>query len=255
MFMRTGIFALVGATLLAGAAGVAAGSPLAASATTSNNTTGNTTATAQSFRAFGGPFRHGFNENGQNWSGYAATGSGFSSVSATWAQPAVTCDSRNDLYAPWVGIDGLGSSSVEQAGVQTDCSSGSPVNSPWYEMYPKSPVYWHDTVLAGDVITATVTRGGTNYTLRLTDQTRGWTEQITQSYRGRNASAEIILESPSAAYPDFGTVSFDNVTIDGAPLSSSDPVALDASSRAGFEDHTSAIGSDGDSFSVSYQQE
>src|SRR5205823_10300049 len=54
----------------------------------------------------GGPLRGGFNQDGGNWSGYVATGSGFSSVSASWNEPGVSCNSSNDLYAPWVGIDG-----------------------------------------------------------------------------------------------------------------------------------------------------
>src|SRR5882724_7179601 len=54
--------------------------------------------------------KHGFNINGYNWGGMAATGSGFTSVAATWTEPTATCNSTNDLYAPWVGIDGYGSS-------------------------------------------------------------------------------------------------------------------------------------------------
>lgn len=240
--MRTGIFALVGATLLAGVAGGTA-------STVAHTAHAGPT---HSFRPF---HSHPFNQNGGNWSGYVASGSGFSTVSATWTQPNATCNSSNDLYAPWVGIDGSGSQSVEQAGVQTDCSSGSPVDSAWYEMYPQNPVYWPDSVSAGDVITATVTRSGTNYTLKLTDQTQHWTEQTTQSYQGANASAEVILESPTAAYPNFGTVSFSAATIDGSSLSSTNPTALDASNSSGYEDHTSAIGSGGQSFSVNYLHE
>ena len=78
----------------------------------------------------------GFNINGYNWSGAAKTGSGFTSVKSSWTEPSVTCNSTNDLMAPWVGIDGYGSSSVEQTGVATDCSSGHPVYQAWYEMYP-----------------------------------------------------------------------------------------------------------------------
>jgi hypothetical protein len=240
--MRTGIFALVGATLLAGVAGGTAG-------TVAN------TAHAGPQHPFRPLHSHPYNQNGGNWSGYVTSGSGFSTVSATWTEPNASCNSSNDLYAPWIGIDGSSSQSVEQAGVQTDCSSGSPVNSAWYEMYPQNPVYWPDSVKAGDVIAATVTRSGTSYTLKLTDQTQHWTEQTTQSYPGANASAEVIVESPTAAYPNFGTVRFSAATIDGAPLSSTSPTALDASNSAGYEDHTSAIGLSGKSFSINYLHE
>jgi hypothetical protein len=227
--MRTGIVTLASVTLLASLAGVSA------------------SAAGHSFRPF--------NEDGGNWSGYVAGGSGFSSVTATWTEPDVTCDASTDLYAPWVGIDGSGSRSVEQTGVQTDCSSGSPVSSAWYEMYPKNPVYWPDSVSVGDTITAGVSRSGTSYTLTLADRTRGWTEHSTQSYNGSNASAEVILESPSSSYPNFGAVSFSDATIDGAALSAANPTALDASSSAGAEDHTSALDSAGENFSVTYLRE
>src|SRR5438105_2174985 len=59
-----------------------------------------------------------------NWSGYAATGGGFTSVSASWVQPAVSCTSKTTYSSFWVGIDGDGSNSVEQTGSEADCSGG-----------------------------------------------------------------------------------------------------------------------------------
>jgi len=62
-----------------------------------------------------------------NWSGYAATGANgaFSSVSASWTEPAATCTSnrrRTAQYAAfWVGLDGYSSGSVEQTGTDSDC--------------------------------------------------------------------------------------------------------------------------------------
>ena len=195
-----------------------------------------------------------FNEDGGNWSGYAATGSGFTSVSATWNEPTVTCNSRNDLYAPWVGIDGFGSSSVEQTGVATDCSSGRAVYQAWYEMYPAAPVYYTNAVSGGDSFTGKVTRSGTTYTLTITDNTKGWTKTTTKTGRDANSSAEFILESPTAAYPRFGTVTFTGASVNGTALSSFNPVALDASNSGGFEDHTSTI-TGGNKFSVTYSRE
>jgi Peptidase A4 family len=194
-----------------------------------------------------------FNQNGYNWSGIVTTGSGFTSVSASWNEPTVTCNSSNDLYAPWVGIDGYGSSSVEQTGVATDCSSGRPVYQAWYEMYPANPVYYSNAVSGGDSFTGKVTRSGTSYTLTITDNTKGWTKTTTKSYSGANASAEFILESPTAAYPRFGKVTFTNALVNGKSIGSYSTVALDASSSAGYEDHTSAIS--GSSFSVTYVRE
>jgi hypothetical protein len=195
-----------------------------------------------------------FNQDGGNWSGWVSTGSGFSSVSASWNEPEVTCNSSNDLYAPWVGIDGYGSQSVEQTGVATDCSSGSPQYQAWYEMYPDSPVYYNDPVSAGDSFTGSVQRSGADYTLTISDTTQGWTEHVTKNYpSGANASAEFILESPTGAYPNFGTVHFSGATVDGATYNGDNGTALDASNSSGFEDHTGAL-SNG-SFDVTYSQE
>jgi Peptidase A4 family len=202
----------------------------------------------------GGARHGGFNEDGGNWSGYVATGGSFTSVSADWTEPSVSCDSSSDLYAPWVGIDGYGSSSVEQTGVATDCSSGSPSYQAWYELYPANPVYYNEPVSAGDSFSASVnTDGNGNYTMTIKDNTQGWTESTPGSYQGDNASAEAILESPTAAYPSFGEVDFTNFQINGQDPSAYSPTALDASNSSGFEDHTSALS--GGSFSVAYEQE
>ena len=197
--------------------------------------------------------RHGYNVNGGNWSGAAATGSGFSSVSASWTEPYVTCNSTNDLMAPWVGIDGYGSSTVEQTGVATDCSYGYPIYQGWYEMYPAGPVYYSNPVGAGDQINASVTRSGSTYTLTLTDASQGWTQTVYQALGAANASAEVIIESPTASYPNFGSVNFFNATIDGAQLGAYNPVLMDASNNYGYEDHTSGV--NGGNFSIQYLQE
>src|SRR5581483_12446319 len=50
------------------------------------------------------------------WGGYVATAAPgtFTTASASWTIPRVTCLKDRDYYAPWVGIDGDGSPTVEQ---------------------------------------------------------------------------------------------------------------------------------------------
>jgi acyl dehydratase len=190
---------------------------------------------------------------GSNPSGAVVTGSGFTSITSTWTEPSVTCTSYNNLIGIWVGLDGYGSSTVEQTGVSTDCSSGVPVYQGWYEMYPASPVYYSLTtypVRAGDQITATVTRSGTTYTLKLANHTRGWTRATTASMSASNASAEVIIESPTGSYPNFGTVNFSNSQINGSLLANWNPVLMDASANGYWEDRTSAVS--GGSFSITF---
>jgi len=173
-----------------------------------------------------GPHRHAKNFQDGNWGGYVAQGN-FTSISGSWVEPQLTCNTSNDLFAPWVGIDGWGSQSVEQTGVQTDCSSGSPAYTAWYEMYPAQPVYWNDPVSPGDAFTGSVSDDGTgNYTITLTDNTAGWTETTQQYYNGQDASAEAVIESPSSSYPSFSELDFSGVTVDGQPFDAAGPQAV-----------------------------
>jgi hypothetical protein len=201
-----------------------------------------------------------WNINGYNWGGYAATGSGFTSVSASWTEPAASCNSSNDLYAPWVGIDGYGTSTVEQTGVQSSCSSssGTAVDQAWYEMYPANPVYLSTSsypVSTGNVISASVTYAGSSkYTLTLTDSTKGWTYTTTKTLSSaKRESAEVIIESPTGDYPDFGTLSFTSATVNGEDLGAYSPVAMDPSSNGITEAHTSALNSSGTAFTDTWE--
>lgn len=173
--------------------------------------------------------RKGHGYAGGVWGGYVAQGSGFNSVSGSWTMPQVQCNTSNDLFAPWVGIDGYGSQTVEQTGVQVDCSSGTPVYSGWYEMYPAPPQYFSDPVDAGDVFTASVvSQGGGTYALRLTDTTKGWTQSTQQNLNGQNVSAEAVIESPSQSYPSFSSLDFANVTVNGQTFDTYSPQAIDS---------------------------
>jgi Peptidase A4 family len=156
---------------------------------------------------------------GGNWAGYAATGATFTSVSGSWTEPKANCKDDGDLYAPWVGIDGYNDETVEQTGVQTACSTGSPVDSAWYEMYPAAPVYFSNPVSTGDTITASVTyNGGSSYTLKISDTTKGWTQTVTKSLSAQNASAEAIIEAPGG-FPGLPNgVTFTNVEANGKLL-------------------------------------
>jgi hypothetical protein len=190
----------------------------------------------------------GYNADGGNWSGYVTAGREFSSASASWTEPAVTCNATTDAFAPWVGLGGFGTTMVEQAGVETSCATGVPVYRAWYELAPAAPVYYDVPVGPGDSISAAVTRAGTRYTLTVADHTRHWSRTVTRSYDGSNASAEFILESPTGTFPDFGTVTFTRASVDGRPLSTYSPLALDAGNG---EDHTGALA--GNTFSVRYR--
>jgi len=194
-----------------------------------------------------------------NWSGYAATGAkgAYTSVTTTFTQPAVTCTSGDQYSSFWVGLDGYSSNSVEQTGTEADCVGSTAEYSAWYEMYPKFPVTYSNTVKPGDVITESVTFSGTkNYILTLTDTTEGWTQTTTaSSTKGVRSSAEVIAEAPYSGgvlpLADFGKVSFSGSTVNGATLSSANPVGINMVSSSGAAEAT--IGSlSGGSFSITW---
>lgn len=173
-----------------------------------------------------------------NWSGYAADGppGAFTSVTATWVQPSVSCTSQNAYSAYWVGLDGDNTNTVEQLGTEADCLSGSPSFYAWFEMYPR-PEYLINTVIVrpGDSYTASVTyQGSGGFLLTLRDATTGTSFSTTQKLSSaRLASAETIVEAPWSGgvlpLANFGKASFSGATANGSPLggfSTIDPITM-----------------------------
>src|SRR5208283_3477067 len=162
-----------------------------------------------------------------NWSGYAATTGTYTSVSASWTQPAGTC-SRGDQYAAfWVGLDGYSSSSVEQTGSEVDCVGRTAQYYAWYEMYPGPSETYSNTVRAGDHFNASVTYKGSNeFSLYIADTTQGWSHTTVASLAGAaRSSAEAIVEAPCCTasggilpLTDFGTVNITGSMANGAAL-------------------------------------
>ena len=204
---------------------------------------------------------HGFGSNATvtstNWSGYAATGSKYTSVSTTFTQPAVKCSSGDQYSSFWVGIDGYSSSSVEQTGTEADCAGRTAEYSAWYELYPANPVTYSNTVRPGDSITETVSFSGTaTYTMTIKDSTQGWTKTTTKSSSGHaRSSAEVIAEAPFSGgvlpLADFGKVTFDGSTVNGSSLSSTSPTAINMTSSSGAAEATTS-GFSGDNFSITW---
>jgi hypothetical protein len=171
-------------------------------------------------------------EASMDWSGWDATAGSYTSVAASWTVPAVTCSADETSYsADWVGLDGDGSEAVEQIGTSSDCDSGTPAYSAWYEFYPDVSVSLPNRVRAGDKITASVKAvpNSDEFTVTLTDATAKWTATKTEaSPEGSGASAEIIAEAPSGSsrgdsvlpLADFKKVTFSGVTIDGKGIGS-----------------------------------
>ena len=127
-----------------------------------------------------GPIHQITNSTSTNWSGYAVTGNRFTSVSASWTEPTVSC-SGTAYSSFWVGLDGDTSGTVEQTGTDADCSGTTPQYYAWYEMYPKFPVNFRNPVKPGDKLSASVTTNGSgSFTLTISDSTQNWTRPSRQ---------------------------------------------------------------------------
>lgn len=144
-----------------------------------------------------------------NWSGYALTGAGFTAVSGSWTVPTPQCTpGANPSAATWLGIDGYGSSLVEQIGVDEGCSNGTPSYGAWYQMYGNTtpgdggagldPTAY--PVFAGDVMTASVSFASGLWTLQLKNVTQAWNyEKVLPNTipTAPRVSAEWIVERPT----------------------------------------------------------
>jgi len=203
-----------------------------------------------------------------NWSGYADTGSGFSTVTSSWTEPSATCSSSTtSLAAFWVGIDGYSSSSVEQDGTLIECYQRVAYQYTWWEMYPTNAIQVVGSSLAtGDSITASVVRSGTSYTLKVTDSTHSANSfSTTQSCSScANTSAEWIAEAPSGSsgvYPlaRFSTWNAANATVaegstSGVISSFTDDEITMVNSSGTAKATPGALNSSGNGFSVTWDR-
>ena len=206
-----------------------------------------------------GPMHKLTNSTSTNWSGYAVTGGRYTRVSAAWTEPKATC-SGTAYSSFWVGLDGDTSNTVEQTGIDADCSGSTPQYYAWYEMYPKFPVNLGGKVAPGDKLSASVTTNGSgSFTLTITDSTQGWTNTKTARLKSAKlASAEVIAEAPSSSggvlpLANFGTVSFTGATVNGNVLTSGtsglDAITMQSGSTVKAQPGTISNGS----FSVTWK--
>ena len=154
-----------------------------------------------------------------NWSGYLVQGSEFTSVKGTWVVPSVVCSfvTETQYAATWVGMDGWGSSTLEQIGTMSECDGSTPRYWAWFEFFPSE--MYVITVLpvnSGNVISASVVYEGGQFTVNIKNETSGESYSTSSVVEGavRN-TAEWIAEAPCCTtdggvmpLADFGTTQF-----------------------------------------------
>src|SRR5918911_1298026 len=198
-----------------------------------------------------------------NWSGYAATGGTYTAVSGTWNVPQFSPDGPAGVDAAWVGIGGVRSRDLIQAGTQqTVTGSGSTRYEAWIEMLPRASRPVPLSVHPGDSVTVSISeQSADEWLIDFTNNTTGQTYQTTQQYSSSHSSAEWVEEAPSAGrggvlpLDNFGTIEFSggSTVKDGQTVNIADAGAR-AITMIGNNNQALAVPSnladDGASFSV-----
>jgi hypothetical protein len=169
-----------------------------------------------------------------NSAGYAVSRAGtrFRLVRATFFVPFLNCRlSKGAVSAHWVGLGGfVGSSkSVEQAGIEADCSAAErPQYHAWYAMYPRKRASSAIRIMGGDSVTASIylDTAHQKFALSVTDNTTGGhflvrrkcpsgltcparSAEVISSTSATGTGSHLVIR-PLAAY---GAVSFADIAV------------------------------------------
>jgi hypothetical protein len=202
-----------------------------------------------------------------NWSGYLATSGTYTTVSANWTVPDVSGNGTSaSADGTWVGIGGVSTGDLIQAGTQDSVTAGGQVTTnAFYEILPSSSVTVYSiTVSPGDsVSTSVVETSPSEWTITITDNTTAKTFTKTLFYTSTNSSAEWVEEDPSYTngnmipFDNFGTVDFSGIstTKSGSTdnLNTSNALPITMVNNANTPIATpSAIEGGGSSFSITH---
>jgi hypothetical protein len=199
-----------------------------------------------------------------NWSGYAATSGTYTGVTGTWIVPVPGINGAPGVGATWVGIGGVNSHDLIQAGTQDVAAGGGQAQfQTWIEMLPQASQQVPVAVLPGDSVTVSINEQGAgsgNWQISISNNTSGQTYQTTVQYASSESSAEWVMEAPSGSngilpLDNFNSVSFtaasavqSGQTVDISQTGAQPITMLNANNQPLAV--PSAIGSDGSSFSV-----
>lgn len=202
-----------------------------------------------------------------NWSGYAALGR-FTGVYGTWTTPTVIPGVEPIASdATWVGIGGVVSSDLIQAGTQALVEDGTVTYRAWYELLPDPMTYVPLRVRPGDSVEVSVTESTPDrWEIVISNTTTGKSYKKTVAYESSKSSAEWIEERPSLAsggllpLADFGSVRFwdAGAVTDGVRKSASEvgaePIVMISRGGATLA-QPSALAGDGAVFTVARAEE
>ena len=184
----------------------------------------------------------------------------FTRVSASWVEPAVKPGTQpTEVAAMWVGLDGRGTSNLEQIGTLSGMLGGSPAYEIWYEIVPQAPVSVNMAIKPGDSVTANVTTNGQgDFTLFIRNNTTHVAFSTNQRSPGAElVTAEVVAEAPATIsgptpLPDFGTITFTDAHVNGQPIGTHRWTRLSMSFDTP-QAVTSALARDAGTFSVTWR--
>ncbi|QBD78098.1 hypothetical protein EPA93_19695 [Ktedonosporobacter rubrisoli] len=205
------------------------------------------------------------------YAGYAAINlngeQGYEKVLGTWNIPQSSCSSHEDSLASfWVGMTGVThDAKLAQIGADSDCQSGTPHYSVWWEVFPEASVPITKPIHSGDTISASVTFYNGTFEMHIDNTTAGW--QFSASKAGPASDtriAECITEAPTienttthqqsvANLTNFGAVNIsctvnNNVPIGNGPQTVMYQMAANGVTKA----TTSPLAQNGSTFSVQW---
>lgn len=196
-----------------------------------------------------------------NWAGYVATGGNYTSVSGSWVVPSPSANGINSADAAWVGIGGVTSNDLIQAGTQNFVSANGDVQTAaFYELLPDTSVDLSSiSVNSGDSVSVTVSQiSSGEWSIYFIDNTNGQSSTTNVYYDSSLSSADWIEEDPSDGigqipFDDFGSISFSDcqttVNASAQSISSANGQALTMVSGDG-SDLATTSSLDGNGFTV-----
>lgn len=198
----------------------------------------------------------------ENWAGYAATGGSFTAVSGSWTVPQVSPSSTPGADATWVGIGGVTSTDLIQAGTVDTVQGGQVTYAAWIETLPQAQQTVPLPVAAGDHVSVSIAQQPSGiWQIVIRNTTAGRSYQTSLSYASSNSSAEWVEEAPAVGFhttlplDNFGSINFKSAT---TVVNGRQETVQQAGGQAITMDNNdgqvlvqpSALGSDGASFTV-----
>ena len=155
-----------------------------------------------------------------NWAGYTATSDQYTGVGATWTITAPKEEEGFAADAVWVGVGGVESRDLIQAGIQSTVEDGEVSYYAWYETLPRAQKPVDLRVRGGDSVSVSIEETSKSiWHIKITNNTTGKSYEKDIQYSSKYSSADWIVERPLgirgrfARYmplDDFGIVNFTN---------------------------------------------